>query len=208
MNMEEVNQPLVNGEPMSESDFDALWSKQTTTAPKKAAVAQPKKILIKAPKGSFTLKKYRVPANIEREEYLQALHAEMNGSGWPQYGPLISSRVRHRERTDSLNFYHPDLRRTMELFFSYYGDGVLYVVNGFRSPQLYPAQVHSLGLALDIEASDEASAYRIMNAAYAAGFPTIIPGGDFPNGQGHIHLDLAPKAAYNYGMGVYDGPWS
>lgn len=188
--------------------FEEMLNGLPTPKQTASVKTQPARQIVRVPKGSFTLKKYRPPANIEREEYLQTLHTEMITTDWPEYGPLTSSRIVHRERTDSLNFYHPDIRRIMELFLTYYGNGMLYIVNGFRSPRLYPTQVHSLGLALDIEAPDEASAYRIMNAAYAAGFPTIIPGGDFPNRQGHIHLDLAPKAVYNYGMGVYDGPWS
>lgn len=162
----------------------------------------------KAPKGYFSLNKYHLPKNIGREEYLRVLLEDMQASDWPHYGPYTSPRVVHRERIDSLNFYHPDLLRILENFFSYYGDSTLYVVNGFRSPQELGATPHSLGIAIDIEATSNAESYRIMNAAYMAGFPTIIPGGDFLRGEGYIHLDLAPTAEHNYGAGNYDGPWS
>jgi len=206
MSTEDIQQTMVNGELVYEQEFDKLWAPQMP-AKKETTIVMPR-VKVRAPKGYFTINKYYPPKNIERKDYLNALFEEMYGENWIEYGPCKSKRVVHRERIDSLNFYHPDLLRALENLFVYYGDGTLYIVNGFRSPLELGAEAHSLGIAIDIEAKNNAESYRIMNAAYMAGFPTIIPGGDFPNGQGYIHLDLAPKAAYNYGMGVYDGPWS
>lgn len=206
MSTEDTNQTTVNGELVPEYQFDMLWAPQISMKEKTATPILTG--MVKAPKGYFNLNKYHPPKNIGRKEYLFALFEEMSASDWPGYGAYKSMRVVHRDRIDSLNFYHPDLLRALENFFTYYGDGTLYVVNGFRSPLELGAEVHGLGIAIDIEAKNNADSYRIMNAAYMAGFPTIIPGGDFLRGEGYIHLDLAPTAQHNYGAGNYDGPWS
>lgn len=188
--------------------FEAKLNTLPTPTQTTNVMLPPVMVAAKAPKGYFSLNKYHPPQNIAREDYLHALSLDMQASDWPNYGPYTSPRVIHRDRIDSLNFYHPDLLRALENFFSYYGGGILYVINGFLSPQKMGATPHSLGIAIDIEAKDNAASYRIMNAAYMSGIPTIIPGGDFARGEGYVHLDLAPKATHNYGAGVYDGPWS
>ena len=139
---------------------------------------------------------------------MQSLYEEGFAFEWNGYSSYSGMQLVHLERSDTLNFYHPDFLQTLSCFLHYYGKGELLVLNGFRSPHALGANPHALGIAMDLETKNTVHAYRIMNAAYMAGIPTIIPGGEFAKGEGFIHLDLAPAAMHNYGAGTYEGPWS
>ena len=164
--------------------------------------------LVRARRGYFSENRYHAPQDLSREEYLQSLYEEGFAFEWNGYSSYSGMQLVHLERSDTLNFYHPDFLQTLSCFLHYYGKGELLVLNGFRSPHALGANPHALRIAMDLETKNTVHAYRIMNAAYMAGIPTIIPGGEFAKGEGFIHLDLAPAAMHNYGAGTYEGPWS
>ena len=175
---------------------------------KKEAAPTPASENLLLPKPWFSSSKYHAPEGVGREEYLALFFRAMRKLNWSEHFAYANPSLIHRNRIDSIDFYHKDMHRALDLFLRYYGTGRLYVSNGFRSPASMGASVHSVGLALDIEAPTDAAAYRIMNAAYLAGFPTIVPGGDGESGERYIHLDIAPNDGHHYGVGVYSGPWS
>lgn len=160
-----------------------------------------------APRGKFYRTSYVAP-DVDRDSYILALHQEAVASHYSYYAALNSDRIKHIDRNDSLDFYTTEMRRVIPLFLDYYGKGKLFVINGFRSPGEIGIYPHSVGIAMDIAAQDKEQADRIMNAAYMAGIPTIIPGGRFESKEGYVHLDIAPKASYIYDAGYYEGPWS
>lgn len=163
---------------------------------------------VRTRRGYFSENRYHAPQELSRSEYLQSLYEEGFAFEWDGYRSYSGGQLVHLERSETLNFYHPDFLQALSCFLHYYGKGELQVLSGFRSPHLFKANPHAVGIALDLEAKDSLQAYRIMNAAYMAGIPTIIPGGEFAKNEGFVHLDLAPAATHNYGAGTYEGPWS
>lgn len=218
---EDIPQKSINGELLSEYEFDLLWAPQANTDTSVAATEakraealhadySPRTNLpaqkIVAPRGKFYQDKY-VPPAIGRKDYIHALQEEAVSTNYERYAPLSSRRMSHVDRNNSLNFYTEEMRRVVPILLHYYGKGELVVINGFRSHWDIGIQAHSVGIALDIQAT-AGQATRIMNAAYLAGIPTILPGGDFAAGEGYVHLDLAEKPTYTYEAGYYEGPWS
>lgn len=159
------------------------------------------------PKGTLYKDSYLAP-DVPRDSYLRDLHREATRTSYLNYSKLQMSDFVHIDRALSIDFYLNDMLEILKIFKRYYGKGTLYIINGFRSPHEVGVTPHSVGVALDIEAKDRAEARKIMNAAYLAGIPTIIPNGEFFRGEGYVHLDIAPKANYVYDGGKFDGPWS
>lgn len=160
-----------------------------------------------APRGSFYKDRYVAP-KVDRMEYIDLLDKEGKKTKYAGFSPLDSPDFIHINRTYSIDFYLFDMKRILSIFKNYYGEGKLYVINGFRSPYDIGVNPHSVGIAIDIESENMEQARRIMNAAYMAGIPTIIPNGEFNKGEGYVHLDIAPAPNYIYDAGRYTGPWS
>lgn len=205
MAIEETPQITVNGERIPEYEFDMLWA-APAQANSNHITSPTVQTATYAPRGKFYQDKY-IPPEVGRKGYLNALQDEAVTTNYRQYAPLTSRRITHVDRNGSLNFYTEEMRRAVPIFLHYYGKGELVVINGFRSHWEIGIQAHSVGIAMDIQATTE-QATRIMNAAYMAGIPTILPGGDFLAGEGYVHLDLAEKPPYTYEAGYYEGPWS
>lgn len=162
---------------------------------------------IQVSRGFFYKDSYRVP-DMDRGHYIRDLHEEAVSSRYQDFSPLGTESFIHRDRSLTIDFYFNDFKRVLQIFKTYYGEGQLVVINGFRSPHEIGEAPHSTGIAIDIHAEDRPHARRIMNAAYLAGIPTIIPNGEFYRGEGYVHLDIAPTADYAYDGGTYKGPWS
>lgn len=160
-----------------------------------------------APRGRFYTDRYLAP-DIQRDSFIQSLHEEAVSSNYYFYAAMNNPRLVHLKRHHTIDFYTLEFQRVMSIFLQYYGKGDLVVVTGFRSPWEIGIHPHSVGIAIDIKADTEEQRRRIMNAAFAAGIPTIIPGGEIAKGEGYVHLDLAEKAPYIYDEGIYEGPWS
>ena len=161
----------------------------------------------RVPRGYFYKDSYRAP-EMERGSYIRYLHEEAVSSRYQDFSSLAAKSFIHQDRSLTIDFYFNDFKRVLQIFKTYYGEGQLVVINGFRSPHEIGEAPHSTGIAIDIHAEDRAHARRIMNAAYLAGIPTIIPNGEFYRGEGYVHLDIAPTADYAYDGGTYKGPWS
>lgn len=164
--------------------------------------------ILRTKRGTFTEKSYLAPSHITRHEYIMSRTNEDSETQFEEYQALQSPQLIHLERTDTLDFYPEDMRKVLRLFLSYYGSGRLFVICGFRSPQIHGVSAHSVGMAIDIEAVDKSHGLRICNAAYRAGVPNIVLGGDYDEGEGYVHLDITPKERFAYNAGYYDGPWS
>lgn len=157
--------------------------------------------------GKFQKDKY-IPINsTPRDNYIRNVNDLAEAEGYSFFVELTSDYIKHLDRQFTANFYFRDWARILPILKRFYGDGLFYVVNGFRSPFELGVGIHSTGLAMDILVEDQEDADRLMGAAYMTGIPTIIPVGDIRRGQGHIHLDLAPKPTYSYNAGTYNGPW-
>ncbi len=219
MNTEDTQQTRVNGELISETDFDLLWAPQlyagqsaSAAAPlytdySPAAADTDVLSVAVAPRGKITGTRFYPVEGVARDAYIQARYREAEQTRFSDYAAIGQSRFKHLDRVDTLDWYPSDMRRVLSLFFGHYGTGSLYVVNGFRSVLHFGITAHSTGLAVDIQAETREQADRIMHAAYLTGIPNIIPGGDFATGEGYVHLDIAPKTDLNYGAGSYTGPW-
>lgn len=157
--------------------------------------------------GSFYKDKYFPVKDIDRGSYIERVNKEAIEKDYSFFIEIKEDYLIHLDRQFTINYYFRDWGRIIPLLKNSYGEGNFYVVNGFRSPHELGVNVHSTGLAIDILVKNQEEADRLMNAAYLIGIPTIIPAGDIRGGQGHIHLDLAPKAPYVYNSGMYMGPW-
>lgn len=191
---------------MSEDEVASIWEPQYIIEPEETK-EETKAGIVFAPRGKFYPTSYLVP-RVERNSYIQALQDEAYSSNYSYYQPLNSDRIKHINRNDSIDLYTVEMRRVLPLFLTYYGKGLLFAINGFRSPGTIGVQAHSVGIAIDLKADSHEHADRIMNAAFMSGIPTIIPGGNFDTNEGYVHLDIAPKANYTYEAGYYDGPWT
>lgn len=157
--------------------------------------------------GKINNNKYMRNEDIDRDTLIREIRKNSEETSYSLFVKLNLPYVIHLDRQFTINYYFRDWERVMPLLKEYYGEGTFYIVNGFRSPYELGDTVHSAGLAIDILVENEEHADRVMNAAYLAGIPTIIPAGDISAGQGHVHLDLAEKASYVYNAGTYTGPW-
>lgn len=106
------------------------------------------------PKGVLYKDAYRAP-NISRDTYIQNLHMEALRTGYLNYSPLNLSEFVHIDRTLSIDFYLNEMTQILSIFKQYYGEGTLYVVNGFRSPHELGIGPHTVGVAIDLEAKDK-----------------------------------------------------
>ena len=158
-------------------------------------------------RGEIKLGRY-YPPQVERKEYLNARIIEAIKEDFSEFKSMSNSQLIHLDRIDTFDYYPLDMHKVVELFLSYYGDGNLKVIHGFRSPLLYGINAHNAGLAMDIVAEDKAHARKIANAAFRAGIPNIVLGGDFEESQGYVHIDISPKEKFVYNAGIYEGPWS
>lgn len=157
--------------------------------------------------GKFYRDSYIPNQEITRDMLVNDLHNYSRKNKYPHFVSLEQPYIKHLDRQFTTNFYFKDWQRIIPTLKEYYGEGIFYIVSGFRSPFELGVNVHSTGLAMDILVKDEVDADRLMNAAYMTGIPTIIPAGDIKKGQGHIHLDLAPPPNHVYDAGIYSGPW-
>lgn len=191
---------------MTEDESAALWEPQYIVSPEPED-NETKETILYAPRGKFYPTSYVAP-RVGRDGYIQALHQEAITSDYLFYEPLNNARIKHLNRNDSIEFYTIEMRRVLPMFLTYYGKGELFAINAFRSPGKIGIHPHSVGIAIDLKADSKEHADRIMNAAFMAGIPTIIPGGNFETNEGYVHLDIGPKASYTYEAGYYDGPWT
>lgn len=157
--------------------------------------------------GKFQKDKYIANNSMDRINYINEIHRAAERKEYSFFTSLGAPYIKHIDRQYTVNLYFRDWPRVMRNIKNFYGEGMFIVVNGFRSPFELGVNAHSTGLAVDILVESKEEADRLMNAAYLAGVPTIIPVGDIEEGQGHIHLDLAPKPSYAYDAGTYTGPW-
>ena len=184
---------MVNIEPIAVKE----WESETE---------EEEKVII-APRGTIFNSRY-LPPEIDRDAYIYSRNVEARTTKYVYYKKMDNKQIVHLNRTDSLNFYPEDMIEVMTLFLNYYGEGTLYVINGFRSAKQIGINAHSVGLAMDIQANDRAHALKIANTAYFAGMKNIVFGGDFTIGQGYVHLDITPFEEFAYDAGYYGGPWS
>lgn len=159
-------------------------------------------------RGGFTSRRYHPPLKIDRENYIILRNIENRNLDYAEFSPYVSNQLIHVERIDTINFYPVDMHQALKLFLEYYGEGTLYIINGFQSAKMNGVNAHSVGLAVDIAADNKEHGRRIANAAYGAGFPNIVYGGDFNTKNGYIHIDICPKEEFAYDQGVYQGPWA
>lgn len=157
--------------------------------------------------GTFYGSEYTPGEFDSRESFISKVNLIAKKKNYSFMKKLNFDYLIHLDRQYTTNLYFRDWERIMPILKSFYGKGNLYVVNGFRSPFELGVNVHSTGLAMDILVDNKEQAERLMNAAYMVGIPTIIPAGDIRRGQGHVHLDLAPKPDHVYDAGTYTGPW-
>ena len=159
------------------------------------------------PRGHFYRDAYVAP-DINRDVYIRQLYTYALDTNFADYTDISGQTFIHSDYTGSLDFYYSDFVDALHIMKSYYGPERLYIINGFRHPSEVGINPHGVGIACDIHVDSWEHARKIMSAAHIAGIPTIIPAGSIENGQGHIHLDLAPTADYTYDAGEYAGPWS
>lgn len=145
------------------------------------------------------------PPRVDRVEYIWARHQEAVSSNYDLYAQYTGSVFYHTMRRDELNYYPPDMIRVLELFAEYSMDKRIKIIRGMERPKR-GANIHSIGLAIDVEATSRAHAKRIADAAYRTGIPNIVYGGNFSTGNGYVHLDIGPRFKWQYGAGVYSGP--
>lgn len=145
------------------------------------------------------------PPTVDRMDYIWARHQEAVNSNYDLYAQFTGDVFYHALRRDEINYYPPDMIRVMELFSRYSMDDNLKIVRATERPKR-GANVHSIGLAIDIEAKTRGDAKRIADAAYRTGIPNIVYGGNFNTGDGYVHLDIGPRFKWQYGAGVYSGP--
>lgn len=157
--------------------------------------------------GKFIKDKYIPNNSMTRDVYIGEVNRLAQEKEYSFFVSLDAPYIKHIDRQFTVNFYFKDWLRVIKNIKSFYGPGTFTIVNGFRSPFELGLNPHSTGLALDVLVKDREEADRLMNAAYLSGVPTIIPVGKIDEGQGHIHLDLAPAPRYAYDAGTYTGPW-
>lgn len=157
--------------------------------------------------GKFHNNQYLPNNTMGRTTYINEVRKNAEKTNYSLFVKIDEPYLFHLDRQFTINYYFKDWERIIPIMKEFYGEGNFYVVNGFRSPYELGDTIHSSGLAMDILVKNEEDAERLMNAAYMAGIPTIIPAGDIAGGQGHIHLDLARKASFTYNAGTYNGPW-
>ena len=157
--------------------------------------------------GKFYKDKYLPNRELTRDDLIRQVDRLAKKHTYSFFSKIRQPYIVHLDRQFTTNFYFRDWIRIMPILKNYYGEGTFYIVNGFRSPFELGSTVHSSGLAMDILVKDREDAERLMSAAYMTGIPTIIPAGNIAAGQGHVHLDLAPKPNYAYDAGTYHGPW-
>lgn len=145
------------------------------------------------------------PPATDRMEYIWARHQEAVNSHYDLYAQYTGDVFYHVLRRDEINYYPPDMIRVMELFSRYSMDENLKIIRATERPKR-GANIHSIGLAIDIEAKSREEAKRIADAAYRTGIPNIVYGGNFNTGDGYVHLDIGPRFKWQYGSGVYSGP--
>lgn len=162
---------------------------------------------VMAPRGKIQHGRF-FPVQTDREGYLQSRVFEAIHRDYQEFRPLNSPQLYHVDRIDSIDFYPTDMRQVISLFLDYFGTDTLYVIQGFRSPIQNGINAHTAGLAMDIAVQDNEEYRKVANAAYRAGIPNIVPGGDFSNGEGYVHIDISPKEHFYYEAGAYEGPWS
>lgn len=162
----------------------------------------------RVPKGRMLQNVY-YPPEADRKDYLFYRSRENFEREHEGFAPLDGSRFVHLERNPlSLNFYPPDTRRVMEQLQEDLGDERWYITNGYRSTKEGYTNAHTAGLAMDVLVETRDDARRLMDAAYLIGIRAIAIGGEFDAGEGFVHLDIGPKAEWNYGEGSYHGPGS
>lgn len=164
--------------------------------------------IINPKRGRLTNRRYYPVTDISRESYCHARNIENRNNMYSDFQEYQNDRLIHLSRINTVNFYPDDMRKVLDLFFKYYQDENLYVINGFRSSKEIGINVHSVGLAIDIIANNKSHAKQIANAAYAAGIGNIVFGGDYSTDNGYVHIDIAPKQDFIYKAGYYEGPWS
>lgn len=145
------------------------------------------------------------PPITDRVEYIWARHQEAVNSNYDLYAQYRGDVFYHALRRDEVNYYPPDMIRVMELFARYSMDERLKIIRATERPKR-GANIHSIGLAIDVEAKTKQDAKRIADAAYRTGIPNIVYGGNFGTGNGYVHLDIGPRFKWQYGAGVYSGP--
>lgn len=145
------------------------------------------------------------PPSTDRIEYIWARHQEAVNSNYDLYTQYTGDVFFHALRRDEINYYPPDMIRVMELFGRYSMDDRLKIIRATERPKR-GANIHSIGLAVDVEAKSKEDAKRIADAAYRTGIPNIVYGGNFNTGDGYVHLDIGPRFKWQYGAGVYSGP--
>lgn len=163
---------------------------------------------IKPKRGKITNRRFYPVPDIDRESYCLARNIENRNTLYSDFKEYKNERLIHLSRINTVNFYPKDMRDVLDLFFKYYTDENLYVINGFRSAKEIGVNVHSIGLAVDIVAKDKLQAKQIANAAYATGLANIVYGGNYNTGNGYVHIDIAPNENFIYKAGFYEGPWS
>lgn len=189
---------------MSEDERQALLADQYIV--EDDAEASPFKPMA-VPKGRFYSDAYVHP-DVPRDIYIRDVYAHAQETRYDGYEAFESDSIHHSDLMGGINFYHPVLIRVLPIMKSYYGQGHLYIINGFRHAEEVGVNSHATGLAVDIHVTSQDQARRLMSAAYIAGIPTILPVGNAQDGSGHVHLDMAPPADFTYDSGKYSGPWS
>lgn len=163
--------------------------------------------IVTPPRGMITKRKFYVINDVSKEDYIISRNIENRNNKYEEFRPFHNNQLIHLDRIDTLNYYPIDMHKVLKLFLEYYGEGNLFVINGFLSAKITGVNAHSVGLAVDILAEDNTQAKKIANAAYATGIKNIVYGGNFNNGNGYVHIDICPEDKFSYGQGVYQGPW-
>lgn len=161
---------------------------------------------VSLPLGVFKNGRYYAP-DLNRKIYIQAAQEAAVVSSYADYIPMNEERLPFVDRIHTLNYFHPDFVRALNIALSRYGDGPLVATKGM-TPRLDGFLTpHNVGMAIDIAVSTNDERKRLMNAAWLAGIPTIVQAGGGST-EAHIHLDICPHEPFIYDGEYYEGPWS
>lgn len=158
------------------------------------------------PSGTFKNGRY-YPPELNRKVYIQAAQSAAVDSNYADYTYVNEERLPFVDRVHTLNYFHPDFVRTLNIALSRYGDGPLVAIRGMTPRTNGSLTPHNVGMAIDIAVSTNDERKRLMNAAWLAGFPTIVQAGG-GSAEAHIHLDICPHEPFVYDGQYYEGPWS
>lgn len=162
----------------------------------------------------------KADGSLSYNNFASRRHFLINRIGWGRstkymgYQKLDPKRFIHHCEFDGFegNLYSPDAAEVFNLLMKEVGAKKFEIISGFRFSEEGLLSPHEAGCAIDILVKNFDEARKIADCAWMMGIKSVAIGGDFNNGEGFIHVDIAPKGnRYGYGyLPIYEGPgqWS